>query len=117
RAIDVAYVGSAANARLAQVGGAAPVSTAAAPRLELSRGAETAASRGFNRPGWPTPQTSAVGEEGNAASVVDDIIRRGVEIGATDIHFEPLDDVIKIQYRIDGMLTDGATFPKSSQSS
>ena len=116
QAVDAAYVGSSANARLAQVGGAAPVSTTAAPRLELSR-SEMAAPRGTGRPGWPSPQTAPVGEEGNAASVVDDIIRRGIEVGATDIHFEPLDDIIKVRYRIDGMLTDGPTFPKSSQSS
>jgi len=117
QAIDVAYVGSSAAARLAQVGGAAPVATSAAPRLELSRGSEMGASRALGRPGWPAPAAAAIGEEGNATSVVDDIIRRGVEIGATDIHFEPLDDIIKVRYRIDGMLTDGPTFPKSSQSS
>jgi type II secretory ATPase GspE/PulE/Tfp pilus assembly ATPase PilB-like protein len=48
---------------------------------------------------------------------VDDIIRRGVELAATDIHIEPLDDVIRVRYRIDGLLNDGPTFPKSAQSS
>jgi type II secretory ATPase GspE/PulE/Tfp pilus assembly ATPase PilB-like protein len=47
---------------------------------------------------------------------VDDIIRRGVELAATDIHIEPTDDLIKVRYRIDGLLTDGPSFPKSSQS-
>jgi type II secretory ATPase GspE/PulE/Tfp pilus assembly ATPase PilB-like protein len=56
-------------------------------------------------------------EQGNAAGIVDEIIRRGVELSATDIHIEPLDDVIKVRYRIDGLLTEGASFPKSAQSS
>jgi type II secretory ATPase GspE/PulE/Tfp pilus assembly ATPase PilB-like protein len=51
----------------------------------------------------------------NAASSVDDILRRGVELGATDIHIEPLDDLIRVRYRIDGLLTDGPSFPKTSQ--
>src|SRR5207244_8677679 len=29
---------------------------------------------------------------------------------------EPLDDVIKVRYRIDGLLTDGPSFPKTAQS-
>src|ERR1051325_9330987 len=116
KAIDSAYVGSSAAAKLAQVGGAAPVAATPAPKLELSRGADSTGSRGVSRTGWPAPQVGPVGEDGNAAAVVDDIIRRGVELGATDIHIEPLDDVIRIRYRIDGLLTDGPSFPKSSQS-
>jgi type II secretory ATPase GspE/PulE/Tfp pilus assembly ATPase PilB-like protein len=37
-------------------------------------------------------------------------------LSATDIHIEPADDSIKVRYRIDGLLTDGPTFPKSAQS-
>jgi type IV pilus assembly protein PilB len=116
RAIEVAYVGSAGVAAAVSAGArgtaAAPVTgKSSAPRLELARG--DAGSRAA-RPGWPAPQ--AVEGEGTAASAVDDIIRRGVELGATDIHIEPLDDVIRVRYRIDGLLTDGPSFPKTSQS-
>lgn len=113
RAINAAYVGSAsaagaANARVAAVGGApAP----APPKLELARGD----ARPVARPGWPAPPASTGEDTGNAASAVDDILRRGVELGATDIHIEPLDDVIRVRYRIDGLLTDGPSFPKTSQ--
>ena len=123
RAIDLAYAGSAAmaataTARAVATGGMASAS-ASVPRLELSRGAEAAGgARSFNRPGWPAPAIAAAGPEdqANAAGVVDDIIRRGVELSATDIHIEPGDDVIKVRYRIDGLLTEGPTFPKSAQS-
>ncbi|HEY8174796.1 MAG TPA: GspE/PulE family protein [Gemmatimonadaceae bacterium] len=126
RAIDIAYIGSAGAAAaagggvsMASGGAAAAVGGAGAtvPRLELARGTDSGTgARSFNRPGWPAPAAPPE-EQSNAAGVVDEIIRRGVELSATDIHIEPLDDVIKVRYRIDGLLTEGATFPKSAQSS
>ena len=117
RAVDKAYIGAAGAAAAAIGGSAAVVGGSAAPRLELARGSEAAGgSRPFNRAGWPAPATTAAPDEQNAAGVVDEIIRRGVELSATDIHIEPLDDVIKVRYRIDGLLTDGPSFPKSAQS-
>ena len=94
----------------------AAAGASSAPRLELSRGAD---ARTAGRPGWAgaNAQSAAPADEGTAASVVDDIIRRGIDIAATDIHIEPLDDVIRVRYRIDGLLTDGPSFPKSAQSS
>lgn len=114
QAINAAYVGSAgaanvASARVAAAGGGFAPS---APRLELARGD----ARPVNRPGWPQPAAPTSDDPGSAANVVDDILRRGVELGATDIHIEPLDDVIRVRYRIDGLLTDGPSFPKSAQS-
>ena len=108
------------------VGGApapAPVSPGAShtvttapsgPRLELSRGADP---RTAGRPGWAVAnaQASAPADEGSAASVVDEVIRRGIDMSATDIHIEPLDDVIRVRYRLDGLLTDGPSFPKAAQ--
>jgi type IV pilus assembly protein PilB len=125
RAIDIAYVGTAgaaaarasaaATAGIAMAAGVAAVGGSSTPRLELSR-AEPAAGAKFNRPGWPAPPPTAAAEDpGTAAGVVDDVIRRGVELSATDIHVEPLDDTIKIRYRIDGLLTDGPSFPKTAQ--
>jgi type IV pilus assembly protein PilB len=130
-AIDQAYIGSASAAAAAAAeapsgvvvasGGAAAAvggGGSTVPRLELARSEAASGARGFNRPGWPAPASTgaAAGEEGNAAGVVDDIIRRGVEMAATDIHIEPLDDVIRVRYRIDGLLTNGPSFPKTQQS-
>ena len=129
KAIDLGYrAAAAAGASVAVAGGVATPAVAtpalgvafpsAPPKLELSRGSESRAS--FSRPGWPVQQSGSTAapaeEQSSAAAVVDDIIRRGVEMSATDIHVEPLDDVIKIRYRIDGLLTDGPSFPKSAQS-
>src|SRR5688572_3951336 len=99
KAINVAYVGSAAAAsmaaataaRVAAMGGGAP--SHAPPKLELARGE----ARPAVRAGWPAPPPITSDDPGNAASVVDDILRRGVELGATDIHIEPLDEVIRIR--------------------
>ena len=51
----------------------------------------------------------------SAAKLADDIIRRGTSLGATDIHIEPLEEVIKVRYRLDGLLQDGGSYPKSMQ--
>jgi type II secretory ATPase GspE/PulE/Tfp pilus assembly ATPase PilB-like protein len=52
-----------------------------------------------------------------AAELADEIIRRGVKIGATDIHIEPLEDVVQIRFRVDGLLQNGPTYPKALQPS
>ena len=130
RAIEVAYGGTAAIAGAAvpnipslavAAGGAVADAPSGPPRLELARGTDAAGGRQFSRAGagWtPANAARAAGavEEGTAAGVVDDIIRRGVDISATDIHIEPLDEVIRVRYRVDGLLTDGPTFPKTAQS-
>jgi len=117
RAIESVYAGATQGA-VAQGGGAAVSTLTSGPRLELSRGsAESAVGRVQGRAGWPAPaQARLAADDQSAATVVDDVLRRGVELGATDIHIEPEDDTVKIRYRIDGVLTDGQTFPKTAQS-
>lgn len=51
----------------------------------------------------------------SAAKLADDIIKRGTSLGATDIHIEPLEEVIKVRYRLDGLLQDGGSYPKAMQ--
>ena len=47
--------------------------------------------------------------------MVDSIIRTGMEKRASDIHFEPMDDKLRIRYRIDGRLFDIAEIAKDKQ--
>ncbi|MDO8500631.1 MAG: GspE/PulE family protein [Gemmatimonadaceae bacterium] len=54
-------------------------------------------------------------ESATAAKLADDIIRRGTNLGATDIHIEPLEEVMKVRYRLDGLLQHGGTYPKAVQ--
>ena len=43
--------------------------------------------------------------------LVDKIIAQGVEEGATDIHIEPEDKVLRCRYRVDGRLVQGPILP------
>jgi type IV pilus assembly protein PilB len=55
-------------------------------------------------------------EEGQtAAELADGIIKRGVLLAATDIHIEPLEEIVQVRYRVDGVLQDGAAYPKALQ--
>ena len=55
-------------------------------------------------------------EEGQtAAELADGIIKRGVNVAATDIHIEPLEEIVQVRYRVDGVLQDGAAYPKALQ--
>jgi len=113
RAIERAYTSSAAAGMMAA---AVAVGGAVAPRLEVTRGGEAAGRPGARsaRPGAAADSVRTE-EDANAPGVVDEIIRRGVDMAASDIHVEPLEDSIRIRYRIDGLLTDGGAFPKTAQ--
>lgn len=59
--------------------------------------------------------TKPFDESATAAKLAEDIIRRGTNLGATDIHIEPMEGVVKVRYRLDGLLQDGGTYPKAVQ--
>jgi type IV pilus assembly protein PilB len=44
--------------------------------------------------------------------LVDLLLRRGVVEGATDVHIEPEEKVLRCRYRIDGRLSQGAILPR-----
>ena len=73
----------------------------------------TAALAGL--PAQITRQIVTVELGATAAEHADGIIKRGVALGATDIHIEPLEESVQIRYRVDGILQDGATYPKTLQ--
>ncbi|MFO7892100.1 MAG: GspE/PulE family protein [Longimicrobiales bacterium] len=54
---------------------------------------------------------------GGAAKLAEELIRRGIAMGATDIHVEPEEEDVAIRYRVDGVLQSGGTYPKATQSS
>ena len=55
------------------------------------------------------------GETINAAALAEAIIKRGVALGATDVHVEPLEGETRVRYRVDGLLQDAGGYPKSVQ--
>ncbi len=59
-------------------------------------------------------KVAATSDDGmTAAELADDIIRRGVVLGATDVHIEPLEEIVQIRYRVDGILQNGPAYPKA----
>jgi len=53
------------------------------------------------------PQTAPLEYcEGDAVSILDDLVRRAVTVGASDIHIEPKRDRVQVRYRIDGALVE-----------
>jgi type II secretory ATPase GspE/PulE/Tfp pilus assembly ATPase PilB-like protein len=118
RSIDIAYsANAAAQGAMVASGGATAPMPAAAPRLGISRGDTSGgAGRAVSRPGWPQTGPWRVGDDPNsAATLVNDLIRRGVEMSATDIHIEPREGGLHVRYRVDGLLMDGQVFPKAAQ--
>ncbi len=50
------------------------------------------------------------------SGLLDSIIKTAMEKRASDIHIEPLEDAIRVRYRIDGNLITAATIEKDKQS-
>ncbi len=65
---------------------------------------------------------SVSGEAGRAVDtqavvrLMDGVFTEAVRKGATDLHIEPEERVVRCRYRVDGMLIQGATLPKPLQS-
>lgn len=49
--------------------------------------------------------------------IVDSLLRHAIIQNASDIHIEPMENQILVRYRIDGILHDAMTLPKSASSS
>ena len=56
-----------------------------------------------------------ISEGTDITSMVDSIIKTGMDRRASDIHFEPMEDKLRIRYRIDGQLFDVAEISKDKQ--
>src|SRR3954453_11574412 len=54
------------------------------------------------------------GEDASVIQLVHRVIKEAVERGASDIHFEPQDEEMRVRYRIDGVLQEAATVPSSA---
>jgi len=52
----------------------------------------------------------------DVSGLVDSIIKTAIEKRASDIHIEPLEDILRVRYRIDGGLITAAQIEKDKQS-
>ncbi len=49
--------------------------------------------------------------DSNTSGIVDKLLLTALNTGASDIHIEALETMVKVRYRIDGILQEMATFP------
>ena len=49
----------------------------------------------------------------DVVSLVDDLLRKAVECGASDVHFEPMAAELAVKFRLDGVLSTIERLPKS----
>ena len=66
--------------------------------------------------GTATPNLEmSVNTSDTITALVDSIIKTGIERRASDIHIEPMVDMVRVRYRIDGELFTAATITKEKQ--
>lgn len=62
-------------------------------------------------------QIAQIIKEAPIAKIVSTILEYAVKSRASDVHIEPLEDRVRVRYRIDGILYDRLSLPKSVQES
>jgi type IV pilus assembly protein PilB len=94
---------------------------AVAPDLEAEEEAERSSQRSPSATGPlydvrdNTPiNFGASGEDASVIQLVHRVIKEAVERGASDVHFEPGEEDMRVRYRIDGVLQEAATVPASA---
>ncbi len=66
-------------------------------------------------PATDEPDISAVGtDDAPTVRLVNSILGDAVRCGASDIHVEPQRDALRVRYRVDGLLRDIMTVPRSA---
>lgn len=66
--------------------------------------------------GEATTNLNVKGKNDTITNLVDSIIKTGIERRASDIHIEPMDNKVRVRYRIDGELFTAANIAKEKQS-
>ncbi len=76
------------------------------PALALASRIDAALERHYpTKPMVAQEEPASYGEgDGSAAATLGRILRQGVALGASDIHFEPDREMIAVRYRIDGLM-------------
>ncbi|HET9426195.1 MAG TPA: GspE/PulE family protein [Gemmatimonadaceae bacterium] len=107
---DQAAVGSARPNWAGRAAGVGTATATQAPPLTASPATAYGAL-----PPQAARQLVGIEDGQTAAELADGIIKRGVQLSATDIHIEPLEESVQVRYRVDGVLQDGAAYPKALQ--
>ncbi len=62
---------------------------------------------------FPSQETGL--KMGSIVDIVDDIFSKAIQLGASDIHVEPLENELKVRFRLDGVLQQILSLPKNRQ--
>jgi len=54
-------------------------------------------------------------EDAPVINIVNSLISQSIRTGASDIHLEPLEDGLRVRFRVDGVLREITSFPKHTQ--
>ena len=57
-------------------------------------------------------QLKMAGEDGQIVELVDRMLAHAISIGASDIHIEPFAESLQVRFRVDGLLREGASYPR-----
>ena len=60
-------------------------------------------------------QSTTINTSSDVTGIVDSIIKNGIKKRASDIHIEPMEDKIRVRYRIDGELCSEAKLPNDKK--
>jgi general secretion pathway protein E len=104
---------SAAVGRRVTVAAAVPVELEAAlNRLLPEQTADPATGEDDSPLEQDAERLKDLASEAPVIRLVNQIIGRAVEIGASDIHIEPFEDVLRVRYRLDGELQEAESPPQ-----
>jgi general secretion pathway protein E len=103
---------AAAIGRRITVAAAVPVELEAAlNRLLPAQADNPATAEDDTAPEQDAERLKDLASEAPVIRLVNQIIGRAVEIGASDIHIEPFEDVLRVRYRLDGELHEAESPP------
>ena len=61
-------------------------------------------------------QVASREQEASSASVLNKVLSQAIKQGASDVHIEPEEDFVRVRQRVDGVLKETMTLPKSLES-
>lgn len=92
----------------------------AARRIEITEGANDPLEESIRMASvqceLPTPNSELLISNSAIVRLVDQLITIGLKKNASDIHIEPEEKLLRVRYRIDGVLQSGPSLPKGLQS-
>lgn len=74
---------------------------------------ESSAEEQAGKPVTPEVSAKDLAEDAPIAKTVNIILEYAMKSGASDVHIEPRENIIQVRYRVDGVLQDSMTLPRT----